>query len=124
MIGSLGKQQDLLIKQGADFWVRAKMVNPDGSAVNLTNCIIRGGAQKSTGVGPVVPFTVAYLDRPSGIYKFGFTKIQTAAMTCARGLKAKESEYTWELELEDSVGAVIPLFYGTGRVLWRLLNGL
>ena len=123
-IGTLGRKQDLLIKQGADFWVRATLFSAANVPVNLTNCVIRGGARKVLGADVLVPLNIEYLARSVGVYKFGFTKAQTAAMTCGLDIKSKESEYQWELEFEDSAGVVIPLFYGLGLVSRRLLNGI
>jgi hypothetical protein len=118
-IGYYGEKLNLQIRQGATLGpFSATMKNADGSAVNLTNCTIRGKIRK-TALSATVTATLdcSITNAAAGQYQFGLTDEVTAAITCGEKLTDKASQYVWDLELEDSTGRVVPLYYGDCLVL-------
>lgn len=118
-IGYFGEKMTLNIRQGATLGpFSATMVNPDESPVNLTNCTIRGKIRK-TALSATVTATLdcTITNAAAGQYTFGLTDEVTAAITAGEKLTDKASKYVWDLELEDSTGRVIPLYYGDCFVL-------
>jgi hypothetical protein len=113
-IGTIGEKQDLLIRQGATFGpVRAKMTNPDGTAMNLTGCIIRGQVRdEPLGSAVVCDVDVTITDPVNGDYEYGISAAKTAAMSAGAQLRDKLSQKFWDLELEDTLTRVTPLYYG------------
>ena len=133
-VGYIGEQLDLLVRQGATFGpLRFQMKSPDGSVlpeaadppipeaswqpVNLTGCTIRGQIRKKpSDVDPVATFTVDITAPLEGRYQIGLSAAQTAAIDTGATLAAPGSAFVWDLELEDSLGRVIPLYFGDVRV--------
>ncbi len=133
-IGSIGERLDLLIRQGANFGpVRFTMTSPDGSLfpastdtpvpesafvpVDLTGCTIRGQIRKKPGDTDVAAaLSVTVTDAPAGRYELSLSAATTAGLTAGANARAPESTYVWDLELVDSGGAVIPLYWGSVQV--------
>lgn len=117
-LGTKGERLDLDIKQGADLGpFDAFMKNPDGSPVNLTNCTFVGRLRKE----PTAPTVAAVLDCEvvdalEGHYRFGLGHAATAALKCGPKETDPASQYYWDMELIDSLGRIIPLYYGNAPV--------
>jgi hypothetical protein len=118
-IGFLGEEYNLLIRQGATFGpVTVTMTNPDTTPVNLTGCTIRGKIRrKALDAAVVATFTVSITDAVNGGYQFSLTDEVTSAMTAGEYTSSSESKYVWDLEMEDTLGKVLPLYYGKVTVL-------
>ena len=114
VLGSIGDKIDLLIKQGSTYGpMVATIKNPDLTPVNLTSCLIRGQIRKKAlDVAVVADFVVAITDEPGGVFEFSLTDEVTALITCDEIKEKPGSKYVWDMELEDALGRVIPLYYG------------
>lgn len=118
-IGFLGEEYNLLIRQGATFGpVTVTMTNPDTTPVDLTGCTIRGKIRKKAlDVAVVATFTVTITDAPNGEYQFLLTDEITSAIEAGEYASSSASKYVWDLEMEDTLGKVLPLYYGAVTVL-------
>lgn len=118
-IGSIGAEMDLLIKQGGTFGpVTVTARNPDNTPMDLTGCTVRGQIRKKaldTAVVATFVCTIA-ADQVTnrGKFEFGLTDEVTAAI--AADEQPAKSLFVWDMELEDSAGRVIPLYYGQVEV--------
>lgn len=121
-IGNRGECLDLLIRQGATFGTyHATMRNPDGTPVDLTGCLIRGMMRKTPSSASVLlNITVTSAYDATGAYSFGLTDEQTATLTAGTDINRPESLYVWDLEMLDSTGQIIPLYWGDVRVHRRV----
>lgn len=117
VIGSVGEAIDLLIRQGATFGPhQVTLTNPDGTPVNLTGATVRGQIRRtalSTG-SPLADLAVTIIDAPNGVFEFGLSSTQTAALGADESPQGHASRAVWDMELQDTLGRVIPLF--TGKV--------
>lgn len=117
-IGDIGQRLDLLIRQGGTFGPqRITLTNPDTTPVNLTGATVRGQIRKR----PADAAVVAQLEVESpydatGTFTIGLSAAVTAGITAGLDVTKPESLYVWDLELQDSLGRVLPLFYGDVRV--------
>lgn len=117
-LGYIGERLDLLVRQGATLGTfDATMQNPDGSAVNLIGATIRGQVRKKA-LDPTVvtDIDVTITDAVLGKYSFGLSVAKTTIIAAGETLKEPASLYVWDLELVDSTGRVIPLYYGNVTV--------
>lgn len=121
-IGNRGERLDLLIRQGATFGTyHATMRNPDGTPVDLTGCLIRGMIRKTPSSSAVLlNITVTSAYDASGTYDFDITDEQTATLAAGTDIDRPESLYVWDLEMLDSTGRIIPLYWGDVRVHRRV----
>lgn len=90
----------------------------DEVPIDLTNSIIRGQIRKHA-LDTVITanLTISYIDRVNGMFDFGLEDATvTAAILTGEDIKDAQSNYVWDMELEDSTGRVIPLFYGNVKV--------
>jgi hypothetical protein len=113
-LGYIGEKLDLLIRQGATLGpFTAQMVNPDNSSVNLTGCELRAQIRKKA-LDPTVvtPITVSITEPISGQYVLGLSAELTAAIIAGESIKDPASKYVWDMELVDSTGQVLPIYYG------------
>jgi len=113
-LGYIGEKLNLLIRQGATLGPHVVTArNPDTTPVNLTGATIRGQIRK-TALNPVITIalTVTMTDAVNGVFEFGLTDEQTAALVAGETQGDPASKYVWDMEMEDSVGRVLPLFYG------------
>lgn len=119
VLGNIGERIDLRIRQGADFGpVRATMTNPDASPVNLTGCTLRGMVKKKpSDAQPAATFVVTVTDALAGQFAFTLPHAATFSLKAGARIDAPESAYVWDLEMEDSLGRVVPLYYGDVQVL-------
>jgi hypothetical protein len=116
-LGYKGEQLDLLIRSGANFGVHeATMVNPDGTPVDLSNCVIRGGIAKSPQSPVIVALDVTIAQPEAGVYRFGIGHAATALLPSGRSEDSPESRYVWQMELIDNAGQIFPLYYGVVSV--------
>lgn len=118
-IGFYGEELDLLVRQGAEFGpVTATMRNPDASPVDLTGCAIRGQVRKrALDASTVASLTVTITNAANGVYEFGMSNAVTAGIPAGEAANLPTSQYVWDLELQDVLGRVIPLYYGAVIVL-------
>lgn len=124
-IGTIGERLDLALRQGATFGpVTATMRNPDGTPVNLTGCNIRGQIRKSPD-SPTATASIAVTSdyNSTGVYVFGLSSEATRLIPAGNDPSQSSSLYVWDLELEDSMGRVIPLYWGTVRVRSEVTRG-
>lgn len=117
-IGSIGNRLDLLIRQGGTFGpVTDTLANPDGSPVDLTGATIRGQIRKQpSDTAIVASFDVVITNALGGEYTFGLPASTTAGITAGADVTKPDSIYAWDIELQDTLGRVIPLHWGTVRV--------
>lgn len=118
-IGSYGERMDVLLRQGGTFGpYTATMKNPDGTAVDLTGCLIRGQLRKKAlDTTIVATLDCAITNATGGVYTFGLSAATTAAIPAGEKVTDRASQYVWDLELVDSSGRVIPLYYGPVIIL-------
>lgn len=117
-IGSFGSKLNLNIRQGATFSSTVTLANPDTTPVDLTGATVRGQIrQKALDVTVVATFDVTVTDAVNGEFEFGLTDEVTAAIAAGEQPTEETSLYVWDIEMEDSAGRVIPLFYGIVTVL-------
>jgi hypothetical protein len=118
VIGTIGDELDLLIKQGSVFGpMIVDLVNPDNSPVDLTGCTIRANMRwKDHTATPAIAFDISYIDRVNGQFSFGLTATVTEDLKAGKTVDSTDSRYLWDLELVDSTGRPIPYFYGVARV--------
>lgn len=114
-VGDPGAQYDLIVRQGATFGpVSTTLRNPDTTPVNLTGCTVRGQVRRSPGDAVVLAaFDVAITDAAGGVFVFGLDSTTTAAIPATPALDQWTCDYVWDLEMQDSLGRVIPLLWGT-----------
>lgn len=124
-LGTIGEKIDLLIKQGSTFGPYfVELTNPDETPVDLSGCIIRGKIKKTgLSVVTVEELNVTITDAVLGKFKFGLTDEETAVLPAGETLKDKASLYTWDMEIEDNAGNVLPLYFGDVRVFREVTNG-
>lgn len=117
-IGNLGSKLNLDIRQGGTFSVGVTLTNPDNTPVDLTGATVRGQIRK-TALDTVVAaaFTVTITNAPGGAFTFGLTDEITAALVAGEQPTEDASLYVWDMELEDALGQVLPLYYGSVTVL-------
>lgn len=105
VLGDLGAVLDLQFRQGSTFGPHEiVLTNPGDTPMDLTGAEIRGQLRRNPGEGNPVAFTVTFGDRTAGEFSFELSAEQTAALT--------PPKYIYDLELEDTLGRVIPLFHG------------
>lgn len=117
-IGYIGERLDLLIRQGATLGpFICTLTNPDATPVNLTGATIRGQIRKQPSDTAVVAnLSVMVMDAAGGQYSFALDAATTAGIVAGADITKPESVYAWDMELQDSLGRVIPLYWGTVRV--------
>jgi hypothetical protein len=119
-LGTFGEKYDLCIRQGATFGpIRAQMFNPDNvTPVNLTGATVRGQIRKKALDAAVVATLACVITDPLlGKYEFGLDVFVTTVLIAGDTPEDAKSQYAWDLELEDSLGRVTPLYYGKVSVL-------
>lgn len=119
IIGTKGAELDLLVRQGATFGpYQITLSNPENTPVDLTGATFRAQIRKApltlldTGISAVFTYT----NRIGGVFSFEFTAKDTASLTAGVDESAIESQYLWDLEMEDSTGRVLPLLYGSVKL--------
>lgn len=114
-IGSIGERLDLLCRQGANLGpFICTLQNPDLSFLDLTGCTIQGFVRKNAldSGEPVAIFFINYIDRLAGKFSFEINWSVTKLIPAGEYQKDPESQYVWDMELVDSTGRIIPLYYG------------
>ena len=114
-IGSIGERIDIILRQGSTLGPFAvTLTNADNSAVDLTGATIQGQVRKNaldTGA-PVASFEITYTDRAAGKFSFGIPRTVTVNIPAGEYREDSASQYKWDMELIDSTGRCIPLYYG------------
>lgn len=122
-IGTIGEKQDLLIRQGADFSVTVTLENANATPMDLTGATVRAHMRKRADGALVKSFNVVVTDADNGEFTFGLSNAETALLTCGESLTEAASRYVWDMELQDSLGRVTPLFYGVVSVFREVSHG-
>lgn len=113
VLGSIGEEMDLLIRQGSTFGPHTlTMKNPDNSPVDLTGMTFRGVIRKEAKSATNYPITFEIISAAAGTVRMYMTDEQTAVIPAGPTLTHADSKYVWDAELEDSLGSVLPLYYG------------
>lgn len=109
---------DLEIVQGATFGpCLCTMKNPDGTPVNLTGFVFRGGIRhKASDPTLLASFVFTITDALLGKYTFELTAATTATLPAGVSAEAAESVHDYDHEFVDTLGRVVPLRWGTARV--------
>jgi hypothetical protein len=117
-LGYIGERLDLLIRQGATFGpFDVTLANPDKSPVDLSGASLRAHIRKKAlDTNVVISLQVELTDPALGKFKFGLTDEFTAGITAGESVKDHASLYVWDMEMEDSLGRVSPLYYGEVKV--------
>lgn len=122
-IGYIGENFDLQISQGRTFGpMKITLLNPDKSPVNLTGCQIRGQIKKTAGAAVIAAFDVSITDYSGGKFEFGLTDEVSATIVAGESIDSDESLYFWDMEIEDSLGRILPLYFGSVFVFRRITN--
>lgn len=133
LIGNIGERLDLLIRQGGTFGpYKFKMQQPKSGAVplsdgtyaptdldpiDLTGAVIRGQIRRTPADTAIVAdVLVVITDAAAGEYEISLTDEVTAGIVAGVDLSKRESQYVWDLELEDTLGRVLPLYWGAVKV--------
>ncbi len=119
ILGHIGAQLDLLIRQGASYGpYEFQLKNPDGTPIDLTGVVLRGHLRKTAQTSDLVtPFDVEIIGPPTeGRFLLSLTWQVTAELPCGAKLTDKESQYQWDFEMMDSIGRVLPLYFGDVKV--------
>lgn len=118
VIGNIGDRLDLRIRQGADFGpVRSTIHNPDGTPMDLTGCIVRGMVKKKpSDTVPAATFEASITDALAGKFAFWLPNTVTYTLKAGAKIDSPESAYVWDFEMVDSLGRVLPVFYGDALV--------
>lgn len=118
VLGYIGEKLDLLVKQGSTLGpFRVTLLNADQTPVNLTGCTIRGHVRKKALSADIAAlFAVSITEAAQGKFEFGLPDELTAAIPAGETLKDPLSLYVWDMELEDALGRVMPLYYGDCKV--------
>lgn len=113
-VGFRGERLDLLARQGATLGpFIVTLTNPDNSPVNLTGCTIQGQVrQNALDATKVADFVVTIIDAVAGKFSFEIPHTVTKDIPAGEFPKDPISIYQWDMELEDSLGRVLPLYYG------------
>lgn len=117
-LGSAGKKQDLLIRQGATFTLKMTVLDENGLPLNLSGYTIKSHIRKTAKSATFVAFTPTIdADPATGKFTLKLTATQTAAFTAGANSSAAESLYVWDVEaLHTGTGDVIAIAYGDARV--------
>lgn len=119
-IGTKGAELDLLIRQGATFGpIVSRITNPNGTPMNLAGATIRAQVRKTPtspiGEGCTASFNI--IEAADGRFQWFFTAAATQTLAAdAESELSPSSTYVWDMELEDSTGRIIPIFYGKVNV--------
>ena len=118
VLGYIGEKLDLLVKQGSTLGpFRVTLLNADQTPVNLTGCTVRGHVRKKALSADIAAlFAVSITEATAGKFEFGLPDEITAAIPAGETLKDPLSLYVWDMELEDALGRVMPLYYGDCKV--------
>ncbi len=124
-LGTAGARMDLLIRQGATFTSGSiAMQNPDGTAVDLTGCLFQGQMRKKRLDSAVsATFTCVVTDAAAGLWKFGLSSTETAALNAGETLADDASNYVYDIEMIDGGGNILPIFYGNVQVQAEVTRG-
>lgn len=115
-IGFIGERLDIIVRQGTNLGPYiVTLTDKNGAPIDLTGCTIQGQVRKNAldQGNPVATFEVTYNDRLAGQFSFGMAHATTASIPAGEYPKDEASQYKWDMELQDSQGRIIPLYYGT-----------
>lgn len=117
-IGSIGKRQNLLIRQGATFGPVEvpPLIEPDGTITDVSESTFRAQMRRTALDAEVVAeFDTVVVGSDTVSFTYGLSAAATAAIPAGERPTDKASQYVWDLEREDS-GRVTPIYYGSVTV--------
>lgn len=117
-LGYIGERLDLLIRQGATFGpFDVTLANPDKTPVDLSGATVRAHVRrKALDADVVIALEVQVIQPTLGHFQFGLSDEITASVPAGESVKDPSSHYVWDMEMEDTLGRVIPLYYGDVKV--------
>lgn len=119
VIGTIGVQAVLTLRQGMSFGPHRVLIKADGVAVDVTGSTIRGHIRETVASASYVPFDIVLVNSSTVSFTFGLEQDVSDELVRNALNSALESAYVFDLEWFD--GAVMrPLFYGELRVRRRV----
>lgn len=119
-IGFIGQKVTLVIKQGATLGPFSVLLRDKVTLlpIDMSGSAVRGQIRKKAlDAVAIVAFDVSVTNTPTESFNWGLTDEATALITAGEaGLTDPASIYVYDLEWEDSLGAVLPLLYGPVQV--------
>lgn len=115
IVGSIGAELALLIKQGSDFIVEIDLTDDNDVPINTALYDAVANLRKKPFAPSVVTFTCTF---PStGRLRITLDRSVTATLTCGDSLDDDASLYVWDCELvAKSDSNTIPAFFGDASV--------
>jgi hypothetical protein len=115
IVGSIGAELTLLIKQGSDFVVEIDLTDDNDVPINTALYDASANLRKKPFAATVTPFECTF---PStGRLRIKLGRAVTLALPCGESLEDDASLYTWDCELVlKADGTTIPAFYGDVNV--------
>ena len=114
-----GKELNLTIRQGATFGpIVGTLKDSGGTPVNITGYTVRAQIRKTPFTRKATGCTATCLivNGPAGQFSFEFLAADTALLQVGDTEDSPESQYQWDLEIEQPGGRIIPVVYGTVKV--------
>jgi hypothetical protein len=114
-----GKELNLTIRQGATFGpIVCTLKDSAGSPVDITGFTVRAQIRKTpfTRKATGCAATCLIVNGPAGQFSFEFLAEDTALLQVGDTESSPESQYQWDLEIEQPDTRVIPVVYGTVSV--------
>ena len=124
-LGSFGEIMNIQLRQGQYYGPYRALMKAAGVPVDLTGATIRGSIKrKGLDDTVIVPWKTLILDQTSnrGEYEFWLTVADTTLLAPGEFPELPDSQFVHELELEDSLGRITPLYYGVISVLRSVKN--
>jgi hypothetical protein len=118
-VGNFGQELNLQIRQGATFGpVVVTLTDATEQPLDLTGCQFRGQIRK-TRSSPVVvaEFSFTISDPLVGKVSFGLADDVSLTIPCGDTTRDPLSQYVYDILLDDTAGATVPVMYGAVSVL-------
>lgn len=117
-LGTKGTQLDLLVRQGGTFGpYTITITDENANPIDITNNTFTGQIRKtaaSTTITAAIVSTV--INGPMGNVQITIPSTVTSTIICGDSEKDDLSLYVWDFEMMDSLGNIIPLFFGNVQV--------
>jgi hypothetical protein len=123
-VGNVGEELNLRIRQGADFILLFQFKDANGNPTDLTGATFKSQIRKTattTAVTKEFLFTVT--DAVNGEVKMSLTAAETRSIKAVDDPKSGENVYVWDMEMVDSSGITIPLYYGNVSIFREVTRG-
>src|ERR1700747_156456 len=120
-VSNLGIETDLEIQQGADFeahlTVIADPTTTPPTPTNLGACVFTAQLRKRPlSADPIATFDVDIVDENAGTITVSLSSRVTAALVATESESDPESQYVWDLRLQDAGNNISVPFYGSVSV--------